>query len=89
MDFYEELRMQEKERIVDSLATENQMLQEPKTPTKEQIDEVTSLACMKHKGYSDCCECVLASVGECDLVWLPAFAEAIITEWEKIRNKPN
>lgn len=59
------------------------------TPTKEQIDEVTSLACMKHKGYSDCCECVLASVGECDLVWLPAFAEAIITEWEKIRNSPN
>ena len=40
MNLYEEIEMQEKERIVDSLATENQMLQEPKTPTKEQIDKV-------------------------------------------------
>ena len=40
MNLYEEIELQEKERTIDSLATENQMLQEPKTLTKEQIDYI-------------------------------------------------
>lgn len=40
MNMYEEIALEEAERVVDSLATENQMLQEPITPTKEQIDIV-------------------------------------------------
>ena len=43
MNLYEEIELQEKERIVDSLATENQMLQEPKTPTKEQLEKVWNI----------------------------------------------
>ena len=55
-------------------------------PTTEQIEKVTVLACLKQKEISDCCECILASTGECDLDWLSYFANEIIIEWEKIRN---
>ena len=58
------------------------------TPTKEQIERVTVLACLKQKEISDCSECILASTGECDLDWLPYFTKEIINEWEKIRNSP-
>lgn len=76
MTLYKEIELQEKERIVDSLATENQMLQEPKTPTKEQI------------------KTIIGNVPrEFDNFWyssnLTSFIIFVITEWEKIRNKPN
>ena len=57
------------------------------TPTKEQIEQVTVLACLKQKEISDCSECILASTGECDLDWLPYFTKEIINEWEKIKEK--
>ena len=56
------------------------------TPTKEQIEKVTVLACLKQKEISDCSECILASTGECDLDWLPYFTKEIINEWEKIKD---
>lgn len=72
MTLYEEIELQEKEKIVDSLAAENQMLQEPKTPTKEQIDIVANkIALYKHMPHPR------------------VVAKIAITEWEKIRNKPN
>ena len=40
MDLYEELELQETQRALDSCASEEMSLREPKTPTKEQIDKV-------------------------------------------------
>lgn len=73
MSLYEEIEMQEKERIVDSLATENQRLQEPKTPTQEQIEYIGK----------NMPTWVCEFGGEC--VPAPEVIELIITEWEKIR----
>lgn len=85
MDLYEELRMQEKERIVDSLATENQMLQEPKTPTKEQIDNLLQVIRKDDNVATYSTILGLMDLGYDD----EEVIEKIITEWEKIRNSPN
>lgn len=76
MDFYEELRLQEKERIVDSLATKNKMLQEPKTPTKEQIRLV-------RRNLSDYVNSQFSCL---HIDTRNMLIYEIITEWEKIRN---
>lgn len=40
MDLYEELELQETQRALDSCASEEVGLREPKTPTQEQIDYI-------------------------------------------------
>lgn len=42
MDLYEELELQETQRALDSCASEEVSLREPKTPTQEQIDIVAN-----------------------------------------------
>lgn len=56
------------------------------TPTKEQIEKVSILACVKQKEISDCSKCFLAIIGKCDLDWMPSFTKDIIIEWEKIKD---
>ena len=73
MNLYEEIELQENERIVDSLATENQMLQEPKTPTKEQIKTIIGNVPREFDTFWHNSN-------------LTSFIIFVITEWEKIRN---
>lgn len=75
MTLYKEIELQKKERIVDSLATENQMLQEPKTPTKEQIEKIYDEVFFKPNNTAE----------PYRLGFLPSI-EKIILLWEKIRN---
>ena len=73
MNLYEEIELQEMQKAVDSLATENQMLQEMKTPTKEQINEIIREMPNRYTNF---------------FVWdmSTEIIEFIITEWEKLRN---
>jgi hypothetical protein len=74
MNLYEEIELQEMQRAVDSLATENQMLQEPKTPTEEQIEKID-------KVWGN-------TFGrEWDITPIEDLIKVTITEWEKIRNQ--
>lgn len=43
MNLYEELELQETQRALDSCASEEVRLREPKTPTKEQIEKVWNI----------------------------------------------
>lgn len=74
----EEISVEAANGAIDSLVKEIHKLQEHKTPTKEQINEI--LDQMQKRGlYWD----------GIDYEDEYAALRFIITEWEKIRNKPN
>jgi hypothetical protein len=84
MNLYEEIELQEKERMVDSLATENQMLQEPKTPTQEQIKELSIHLCFNCENDFPC----NGHCYKCETEHWKKFkwqVKETIAEWEKIR----